>query len=249
MTCATAPNEAPAPAPAGMPKCPECGSIVPQPSRGRARTFCDNNDVCKQAHANRRAVRGKALVSLAMAWRVDRGSGGTAKAAFSQMCEMLDAWNAEDREANRPRADLYADMLLDMGNFRDRRTSHVQCTRRFQGCLKRSKRGGVDPSYARSHACAEGWSVEPGKETCPNCLDDPRVFTAYDVYQSNYSARHDLITYEYALRGGVPLGTVTSDPRATGLYFTLAGTTEKAGPFDSRDKARAALLAAYLAAR
>jgi hypothetical protein len=86
-------------------------------------TFCDakGKDVCKREHSNRHLVEGRAVIALLKAWRVDRGTGEIAQMAFAESCRILDQFNAQDRDAKRPRADLYAAKLLADGSmFMDR---------------------------------------------------------------------------------------------------------------------------------
>lgn len=55
------------------------------------------------------------------AWRIDRAQGDIAKAAFAEVNRILDQFNAQDRAASRPRADLYAaKLLVDGTNYFDR---------------------------------------------------------------------------------------------------------------------------------
>ena len=100
--------------------CPECGAVpVRKSAKGPPPTFCSPD--CKRARGNRRLVRGSAIIEMAQAWRVDRGSGPIAQQAFAQFCQMLDQFNAEDKDAGRPRADLMAAKILDTGTiFMDR---------------------------------------------------------------------------------------------------------------------------------
>jgi hypothetical protein len=104
--------------------CPNCGGPVERRSaRGRMPTFCDakGKDVCKREHSNRHLVEGRAVIALLKAWRIDRGTGEIAQQAFAQVCQITDQFNAQDREASRPRADLYAAKLLADGSmFMDR---------------------------------------------------------------------------------------------------------------------------------
>lgn len=96
--------------------CPECGGPVARTStRGRAPTFCCTEH--KIAFRNRLTAQGSALAGLIKAWRIDRGSGDIAKAAFAEICAIADHFNAEDRSAARPRADLYAAKLLADGRL------------------------------------------------------------------------------------------------------------------------------------
>lgn len=108
--------------------CPNCGGeVVRRSSRGPAPTFCDAKGagVCKNEYAARQLAEGRAVIGLLKAWRVDRAQGPIAKAAFAEVNRILDTFNAQDREAGRPRADLYAAKLLDDGRkFHDR--SHKQ---------------------------------------------------------------------------------------------------------------------------
>lgn len=91
--------------------CPECGGPVVRTSvRGPAPTFC--SPAHKKAFGNRKLVEGQAVIGLLKAWRIDRGSGPIAQAALAQLCAVVDGFNAADKEAGRPRADLYAAKLL-----------------------------------------------------------------------------------------------------------------------------------------
>lgn len=100
--------------------CPNCGGEVHRRSaRGPMPTFC--SDGCKRAHGNRHIVEGRAVIAFLKAWRIDRGSGDIAKAALAQMCQIVDQFNAQDKEDGRPRADLYAAKLMADGRlFMDR---------------------------------------------------------------------------------------------------------------------------------
>lgn len=96
--------------------CPECGGEVHRKSsRGPMPTFC--SDMCKRARGNRRLARGAAIIELAQAWRIDRGTGEIAKVSFEQLCSILDLFNADDKEAGRPRADLMAAKILSDGSI------------------------------------------------------------------------------------------------------------------------------------
>lgn len=101
--------------------CPECGGpVVRRSPRGPFPTFCC--DEHKKAHSNRHIVEGRAVIALLKAWRIDRATGPIAKEAFSQICTIVDSFNAADREAGRPRADLYAAKLMRDGSlFIDRK--------------------------------------------------------------------------------------------------------------------------------
>lgn len=91
--------------------CPECGGpVVRRSARGPFPTFCSPE--CKKSHANRHIVEGRAVIALLKAWRIDRAQGQIAKSAFAEVNKILDQFNAQDREAGRPRADLYAAKLL-----------------------------------------------------------------------------------------------------------------------------------------
>lgn len=94
--------------------CPECGGEVTRKSaKGPFPTFCsDPVKNCKKVRGNRRLVRGSAIIEFAQAWRVNRGSGEVAQQSFQQFCNILDQFNAEDREDDRPRADLCAAKVL-----------------------------------------------------------------------------------------------------------------------------------------
>lgn len=101
--------------------CPDCGGPVERRSaRGPFPTFC--SDDCKRSHSNRHIVEGRAVIALLKAWRIDRGTGEIAKGAFAQVCQIVDLFNAQDAEAGRPRADLYAaKMLREQTSYLDRR--------------------------------------------------------------------------------------------------------------------------------
>lgn len=91
--------------------CPECGGeVVRRSARGPTPTFCSKE--CKRAFSNRQLVEGRAVISLLKAWRIDRGSGPIARAAFTEACRILDQFNGQDRADGRPRADLYGAKLL-----------------------------------------------------------------------------------------------------------------------------------------
>lgn len=100
--------------------CPNCGGDVARRSaRGPMPTFCTPE--CKKDHANRHIVEGRAVIAFLKAWRIDRAQGEIATRSFEQVCKIVDQFNAEDREAGRPRADLYAaKMLIDGTQFFDR---------------------------------------------------------------------------------------------------------------------------------
>lgn len=100
--------------------CPECGGqVVRRSARGPKPTFCSPK--CKRDHGNRHIVEGRAVIAFLKAWRIDRGTGEIAKTALTQMCQIVDQFNAQDRDAGRPRADLYAAKLMQDGRlFMDR---------------------------------------------------------------------------------------------------------------------------------
>lgn len=101
--------------------CPNCGGHVERRSaRGPAPKFC--SDRCKVEMQNRLTVEGRAIIAFAKAWRIDRGSGEIAQRSLAQLCEIVDGFNANDLNANRPRADFYAAKLLAEGTrYIDRR--------------------------------------------------------------------------------------------------------------------------------
>ncbi len=100
--------------------CPECaGEVVRRSTRGPMPTFCSPE--CKKSHANRHIVEGRAVIAFLKAWRIDRSQGEIAQQSFAEANRILDQFNAQDREAGRPRADLYAAKLLADGTqFVDR---------------------------------------------------------------------------------------------------------------------------------
>lgn len=90
--------------------CPECGLPVQRKSpKGRAPVFCTNKH--KVAFNNRQTVRGRAIISLAMAWRQQRGKKGVGSTSFKEMCRIIDDFNREDRIAGRP---LVTDYVANM---------------------------------------------------------------------------------------------------------------------------------------
>lgn len=100
--------------------CLNCGTqIERRNARGPAPDYCGQK--CKREKNGRDAKRGAALITYALGWRIDRGSGEVAPKCFSEMQQMLDLWNAEDRKAGRPRADIPAAALLKKGRYIDRR--------------------------------------------------------------------------------------------------------------------------------
>lgn len=100
--------------------CPNCGGeVVRRSTRGPMPTFCSAE--CKKDHANRHIVEGRAVIAFLKAWRIDRAQGEIAQKAFEQICKITDQFNAQDREAGRPRADLYAaKLMVDGTQFFDR---------------------------------------------------------------------------------------------------------------------------------
>lgn len=110
-------------APARRPRlCPECSlPIERKSSRGPVPVFCCSAH--KVAFNNRQTVRGRTIVSLAMAWRQQRGKKGVGSSAFEEMNRILDSFNAEDREAGRPPVTEYAAnaLLADGRSYTERR--------------------------------------------------------------------------------------------------------------------------------
>lgn len=115
--------------------CPECGGpAVRRNARGPMPTFCGPE--CKRNHSNRHMVEGRAVIAFLKAWRADRGSGEIAKSSLTQLCQIVDQFNAQDREAGRPRADLYAAKLMADGRlFMDRQN--------VRNAQRAAARGGV----------------------------------------------------------------------------------------------------------
>lgn len=96
--------------------CPECGGpVVRRSTRGPVPIFCSPEH--KRAFGNRKLVEGQAVIGLLKAWRIERGSGPIATAAFAQICAIVDGFNASDRTDGRPRPDLYAAKLLADGTI------------------------------------------------------------------------------------------------------------------------------------
>lgn len=123
--------------------CPECGgAVVRRSARGPMPTFC--SDGCKKKRSNRRLVRGSAIIELAQAWRIDRGSGEIAQTAFQQLCAILDQFNAEDNGAGRPRADLMAAKILADGSmFIDRQRQANLAKAQVQNSAREAKEAGA----------------------------------------------------------------------------------------------------------
>lgn len=92
--------------------CPNCGKPSPErrSNRGPAPLYCGPE--CKREMNNRNLRDGLALVQFVKAWRVDRGTGEIAQAAFARVCAIADMLNEEDRNAGRPRADYGAAVQL-----------------------------------------------------------------------------------------------------------------------------------------
>ncbi|MFL6864086.1 MAG: hypothetical protein ACJ8DZ_13915 [Allosphingosinicella sp.] len=115
---ATTKREKPTPSEiARQPICTECGGPLPprpEKAKGPPRLYC--TVACKKARNARRLVRGSAVIEWAQAWRRNRAQGPLAQAAFAEMNTILDQFNAEDLQANRPPADLAAARML-MGPF------------------------------------------------------------------------------------------------------------------------------------
>jgi endogenous inhibitor of DNA gyrase (YacG/DUF329 family) len=94
--------------------CPNCGRTPERKSaKGPPPTFCSKE--CKRSHNNRLLVEGRAVIGFLKAWRIDRGTGEIAQQSFAQVCEIVDLFNANDKELGRPRADLYAATMLAEG--------------------------------------------------------------------------------------------------------------------------------------
>lgn len=102
--------------------CTECGGPLPERApgqKGPRKQYCA--DACKRTRSNRRLVRGSAIIEWAQTWRRNRASGPVASASLAQLCQILDQFNAEDKAANRPPADLAASrMLMEGTHFYDR---------------------------------------------------------------------------------------------------------------------------------
>lgn len=94
------------------PICPNCGAAVERKSKfGPPPTYCNGN--CRLELHRRLAREGAAIAAYAKGWRIDRGSGEIASNSFSELCHLIDRFNAADRRAERPRADLLAAKMLD----------------------------------------------------------------------------------------------------------------------------------------
>lgn len=101
---------------AKLPICPNCGGeVVRKSPKGPPKTFCGS--ACQKEFQNRAAVEGRAIIALAKAWRCNRGSGDVSKEAMKQLCSALDLFNADDRQAGRPKADLFGAKLMADGRL------------------------------------------------------------------------------------------------------------------------------------
>lgn len=99
--------------------CPECGNLF---NRNRPQ-----QEFCSTAHAksfqNRQLTEGRAVVALLKAWRASRNkkeNGPLGAQCLSEVCTILDSFNAADREAGRPNAIVYGKRLLSSGRYIDR---------------------------------------------------------------------------------------------------------------------------------
>lgn len=110
--------------------CPSCGKPAERKAqRGPMPTFCGLK--CKRDFGNRELVEGRAVVAFLKAWRIDRGSGEIAQESFKEVCAIIDSFNAADREAGRPRADLYAAKKLVTGfRYMDREVTSRRTAQR-----------------------------------------------------------------------------------------------------------------------
>lgn len=123
----TATAEIPQIAPSGQGKgiCAECGE--------RFHINRPQQQFCCPAHAkafqNRMLSEGRAVVALAKAWRAGRNLGNgpeaeenreVARQALSELCAILDGFNAADKAAGRPNPLHYAKGLLRGGRYIDR---------------------------------------------------------------------------------------------------------------------------------
>lgn len=103
---------------AHRPVCTECGGPLPprpEKQRGPRKQYC--SDECKKARSQRRLVRGSAIIEWAQTWRRNRAQGPVAQAAFAQLCQILDEFNAEDHKAGRAPADLAAARMIVEGTM------------------------------------------------------------------------------------------------------------------------------------
>lgn len=92
--------------------CPNCGDPVERKhAKGPFPTFCPDKS-CKVEHFNRHVVEGRAIIVFAKAWRRARGSGEIGRECLTQMCAILDQFNAADIEKDRPHCDIIASKLL-----------------------------------------------------------------------------------------------------------------------------------------
>lgn len=119
--------EIPVSSPASQPKgvCAECGCPF-QKSRPHQQ-FC--TDAHKRAFQNRQNAEGRPVIALAKAWRAGRNLGKdasedreTARQVLSELCSILDNFNAADKAAGRPNPLHYAKGLLRQGRYIDRQS-------------------------------------------------------------------------------------------------------------------------------
>ena len=113
--------------------CPNCGKPVQRVhKKGPIPTFCtarpgQNSIPCKVEMNNRLTVEGRTVIALLKAWRIDRGQGEIAQAAFQQVCEIVDLFNAQDLAAGRPRADYHAaSIIAQQTRYFDRRRIKIK---------------------------------------------------------------------------------------------------------------------------
>lgn len=105
-----------------MKACPECGAeVVRRAAKGAPPTFC--SPACKSAYHSRSANEGRAIITLAKAWRAARTRSddkAIGSACLTEMVAIIDSFNADDRAKGRPRPTEYAERLLANGRYIDR---------------------------------------------------------------------------------------------------------------------------------
>ena len=105
--------------------CAECGERF-HINRPQQQFCCPAHN---KAFQNRMLSEGRAVVALAKAWRAGRNLGKgpdaeegreIARQVLSEMCAILDGFNAADKAAGRPNPLHYAKGLLRGGRYIDR---------------------------------------------------------------------------------------------------------------------------------
>lgn len=103
----------------GRRPCAECGDLFH--AVRHMQQFCSPQ--CKRVFHERAVLEGRAIVALVKAWRGSRNrreDGPLGSQCLSEICSIVDGFNAADREAGRPAPQLYAKRALAAGRYVDR---------------------------------------------------------------------------------------------------------------------------------